>query len=397
MVLCRHVDSGRGAGQSRSLLVALGAHTGGQLVVEGCIKDVLYAPVEFDGWHERHWTLPFHGERFSLVWFTPVEDATVAWLEKMDSLKSEALMLQKEDANVPETVEAAHSVKRDVNAGQQIASSMPSIPCSELEQLNAEASAVAKRLSPPFEFRSTTTDCLVVLECLRPPGIYAGPQPPCCWPSECQPPDFSPRNHSVVDIGAHVGAFTRYALEHGAARVVAFEPEPQNAELFRRNTAHSETVVLHELAVAQAGIHGAATLILGRDRHDGMKNTWRHALEGLSHYREGDTGLALQRVRVRTARLLGEDGVLPSDATFVKVDCEGAEIDLLTCGEAWPASVTRLVFEWSFTKERSMRVFHGAVKKLQAEGFCVACNPAWATFEHWPWHNDALIFAARCQ
>lgn len=30
-----------------------------------------YRPLEFNGWTQRHWTLPFEGERFSVVWFTP--------------------------------------------------------------------------------------------------------------------------------------------------------------------------------------------------------------------------------------------------------------------------------------------------------------------------------------
>ena len=41
---------------------------------KGDAHDVRYAPTEFDGWRERHWTRPFRGERFSLVWFTPAED-----------------------------------------------------------------------------------------------------------------------------------------------------------------------------------------------------------------------------------------------------------------------------------------------------------------------------------
>ncbi|MCI0627906.1 MAG: FkbM family methyltransferase [Acidobacteria bacterium] len=32
----------------------------------------------------------------------------------------------------------------------------------------------------------------------------------------------------VVDVGAHLGVFTRYALREGAGKVVAFEPEPIN-------------------------------------------------------------------------------------------------------------------------------------------------------------------------
>jgi tRNA U38,U39,U40 pseudouridine synthase TruA len=67
-----HVDSGRGAGQSRSIIVGLGDYTrGGELIVEGNYFDIRYQPLEFDGWTLRHWTNQFQGERFSLVWFTP--------------------------------------------------------------------------------------------------------------------------------------------------------------------------------------------------------------------------------------------------------------------------------------------------------------------------------------
>jgi tRNA U38,U39,U40 pseudouridine synthase TruA len=67
----RHVDNGAGAGQSTSLIVGLGDYTGGGLVVENEEHDIRYKSMEFNGWTQRHWTLPFEGERFSLVWFTP--------------------------------------------------------------------------------------------------------------------------------------------------------------------------------------------------------------------------------------------------------------------------------------------------------------------------------------
>lgn len=66
-----HTDSGAGSGQSTSLIVGLGSYVGGELVVEGERKNIRYQAVEFDGWKQRHWTMPFKGERFSLVWFTP--------------------------------------------------------------------------------------------------------------------------------------------------------------------------------------------------------------------------------------------------------------------------------------------------------------------------------------
>ena len=71
-----HRDSGAGAGQTRSAIVALGDFAGGELQCEYDVEDIRYKPYEFDGWSQRHSTLPFTGERYSLVWFTPygIED-----------------------------------------------------------------------------------------------------------------------------------------------------------------------------------------------------------------------------------------------------------------------------------------------------------------------------------
>ena len=71
-----HTDAGAGYGQSTSLIVGLGKYEGGELCVEGVAHDIRYKPLSFDGWRERHWTLPFTGERFSLVWFTPQEQVS---------------------------------------------------------------------------------------------------------------------------------------------------------------------------------------------------------------------------------------------------------------------------------------------------------------------------------
>jgi len=67
-----HVDTGSaGGGQSNSLFVTLGDFCGGELIVEGIAHDCRYKPLLFDANSKRHWTAPFTGERFSLVWFTP--------------------------------------------------------------------------------------------------------------------------------------------------------------------------------------------------------------------------------------------------------------------------------------------------------------------------------------
>mmetsp|Transcript_19045 Transcript_19045/g.43788 ORF Transcript_19045/g.43788 Transcript_19045/m.43788 type:complete len:111 (+) Transcript_19045:6-338(+) len=96
--------------------------------------------------------------------------------------------------------------------------------------------------------------------------------------------------------------------------------------------------------------------------------------------------------------LFGEMGAITEKTTFVKMDCEGAELALLgqmSVG-CW-RNVRRLVFEWSFTKERSMKAFSRVVEQLESDGFVVMYEGKhnWEAMDTWPWHMDALIFAAR--
>jgi hypothetical protein len=80
-----HRDNGAGNGQSLSLIVALGDFCGGELLVEDDAIDIRYNPKEFNGWSKRHSTLPFCGERYTLVWFTPqgVGEDDMYWLKDL--------------------------------------------------------------------------------------------------------------------------------------------------------------------------------------------------------------------------------------------------------------------------------------------------------------------------
>lgn len=335
---------------SSMLMVSLGEHEGGDLVVEGHLHRVRYAPFEFDGWRRTHWTTEFRGERFGLVWSTPSADAFAQRAER-----------------------------------------------------------VVASLRPALRYRPRSTDLNVILEVLGPRPAYAGPpRGDPRWAAV----DFSPSGHVVLDVGAHIGAFGRYALDRGASRVIAYEPEPENAALLRANLA--DAVRARRAQVVQAAVApraGEAQLVLGRERSDGVQNTWRHALAGLTHYAEGQSGDAgggtegdkppagaLRRVEVRTVPLFGAGGALGEDVTFVKLDAEGAELELLADppAGAW-RGVTRVVFEWSFTKERSMAAFARAVAALEREGFTVMYEGKgnWERMREWKWHMDALVFAAR--
>ena len=263
-----------------------------------------------------------------------------------------------------------------------------------------------------WKYRAATTDRTVICEVLLAPRpAYSGPasgDPR--WPDL----NFSPKGHVILDGGAQIGCFATWALREGAARLLCYEPEPSNAALLRQNLAaweeeHGQAGVAEvaEAALAAGHTGGTADLLLGKARSDGTANTWRHALARSGDYKQGERArdgaddAGVERLAVSTVPLFGPDGALTDEITYVKLDIEGSELELLG-GEEEEASprwrqVRRLVFEYSFTKERGMGRFREVVRRLEAEGFTVMYEGkgSWERMESWPWHMDALVFAAR--
>ncbi len=272
----------------------------------------------------------------------------------------------------------------------------------------AQAHSQAVPFLPPLCFRNNSTDALVIKELLdRTKGdVYTSR------------PGFSLSGHDcVLDIGAHIGVFSRSAIEEGCRSVIAYEPEPSNFELLQQNlniiplsseTASVPVIELHAAAVVH-GTPGQQTLVEARNENDGKQNTWRHSLEKYSQYVDRNTVLpsnlqkqTLQRFMVECVPLFGVGGALVPGVTFVKLDCEGAEMDILLSKEASLKSswldCTHLVVEWSFTKERRVQFFHEAIDNLRSAGFEVyyeGIGSWWDTDNGvmWPYPYDQVIFA----
>jgi FkbM family methyltransferase len=390
-----HVDSGRGQGQSVSMIVGLGDFNRGSIFVEGKPYNIRYNPLEFDGWKQRHWTEPFQGERFSLVFFTPAGK---------DESDSQAI----DDENDTVAVDGGSGDGAETDEDKRA----NALVCAHQTQLPSY---------PLLRFRKASTDALVINEILDPDRGCAYELSAQAWQGSGHGKDFSPRGHRVLDIGAHIGVFSRYALSMGCQQIIAYEPESSNLELLRHNLKASDSeegrsspgdtvVEIHELAVAQ-GAAGVRNLVRARNRNDGTLNTWRHSLEEYSQYSDKVGALPsaaqegiLTRSQVSTVPLFGTTGALKPGITFVKLDCEGAEVDILLAPESRePVSwldVTNLVFEWSFTKERRVEQFHRAIQNLEASGFSVSYEGQgswWDTEMNvmWPYHNDLVVFAMR--
>lgn len=123
--------------------------------------------------------------------------------------------------------------------------------------------------------------------------------------------NYSHGNPTILDIGANVGAFTRWARYRWPYSVIhAYEPLPDCISFLQKNTEDMENVTIHQCAVSSES--GTSRLYYG------TSNRGMSSLSRLETTR--DHGVD---VEVAAAASLPE-------AHIVKCDTEGAEVDILT-------------------------------------------------------------------
>lgn len=127
---------------------------------------------------------------------------------------------------------------------------------------------------------------------------------------------------TVIDVGAHIGAFSYACLDRGAGLVVAIEADPENARLWQHNL-HRACKAADRSVLVTAGC-------------------WRSDRSGGPHW------LRIERVGPNTggAHVLGDCGqpvralaldalvdlalaLAPGRISLVKIDCEGSEWPIL--------------------------------------------------------------------
>ena len=115
------------------------------------------------------------------------------------------------------------------------------------------------------------------------------------------------RWNTAVDAGAHIGLWTQVMADK-FARVLAFEPMPDNCETWRENMRGRENAVLYQEALGD---------VCGTVRMDGTGHS--------KHFAVIDNQGTVPMVTIDSLNLEALD--------FLKVDCEGADYLVLKGGE----------------------------------------------------------------
>lgn len=131
--------------------------------------------------------------------------------------------------------------------------------------------------------------------------------------------DFVPitKDSIVVDVGAHIGSFS-ISVARSAYKVLAFEPEPTNYQMLKKNMELNrlENMSIFEMAVS--GISGYQDIYT---YHGGSSADY-------SMYERGTKNIKMGRIpTISVEDIIKREGLPRID--FLKLDCEGAEHDIL--------------------------------------------------------------------
>ena len=127
---------------------------------------------------------------------------------------------------------------------------------------------------------------------------------------------------TVIDCGANVGEMTA-VMAAGGATVHAFEPNPHACEVLRKKFGSNTRVHVHEAAVHTA--EGTLRLYL----HENSSQDEVYWSNGSSLLAEKPNVSAERFVEARTVDLASFINALPGRVRLLKIDIEGAEVEVL--------------------------------------------------------------------
>ena len=163
--------------------------------------------------------------------------------------------------------------------------------------------------------------------------------------------DFDTREEApvIIDCGANIGMGTlRMKQRHPKARVFAFEPDPEFAEIFERNV---KSAGLSDVALTRAAVWTSAGSL--RFKQDG-------GLAGQLSFEAEEQGIEVPTVRLRDW--------LAEPVDFLKIDIEGAELAVLRDCADLLGNVRRLFVE-SHTFAGREQDLDEILRILRAAGF----------------------------
>ena len=182
----------------------------------------------------------------------------------------------------------------------------------------------------------------------------------------------------VLDCGAHIGIYSREALDSGAKLVIAIEPAPANLECLRRNMS-GEIAAGRVIVYAKGVWDKEDTLVLNEDPKNSAAD---------SFVMKPENNVAEKRIQLTTIdRLVSELSI--SKVGMIKMDIKGATERALTGGkQTLAASKPRLAISTEETADNAKEI--ASFVEHMGLGYRVECGTC--SMSEFMVHPDVLLF-----
>jgi FkbM family methyltransferase len=300
------------------------------------------------------------------------------------------------------TVTTVSAAKEDASTHMPIYPAAEPVPQPELEP--EYASLVERRVFGGYviQLRENSSDELVFREIFgndpTATADAAAVEPTRCYERY----GIAPQPGDVwIDAGAHIGLFTFRALALGALHVYCYEPHPENFARLVANIALNGSEVAARVTLINAALEQREDLdraeshpertatddtrplfLAQRPHRGGETNNYRHSLFAVA---PGGSDVKMSSIPVRTVNFAEALRRHP-DATAVKMDIEGAELQILSRPQPW-GRVRKLCFEYTCKSQRLPAI----EENLRHAGFTLF-YPKELLF---PRGSDGVVFATR--
>lgn len=184
---------------------------------------------------------------------------------------------------------------------------------------------------------------------------------------------------TVVDVGAHIGAFTRYAYNLGAKEIHSYEAWVENFEVLQKNTEGCENVHVYNKAVWKSR---------SRIRNVYYHDDFDHTNTGGGGVFEG-TGIGKEVGTIGLDDIIDRVGVID----LLKLDAEASEFPILYTS-AKLSEVRAMVGEYHHGMSHATLPVNGQDLRFVIEDLCVFLRDEgyWVAVE--PCNDDIGKFAA---
>lgn len=162
----------------------------------------------------------------------------------------------------------------------------------------------------------------------------------------------------VLDIGAHIGCFSKMAFLLGASQVISVEPNPVSAAHLRKNM---EEFADRSTVIEAAAVGWGDTPVKLR----WLNTTWRSRppRDERTQWRGRDYQFAVAKT------VLFKDLLDKYEPNVIKMDCEGAEYEMLESIETMPECVNTFTAEWHNHTSNFYDRYIDCINRLQIWGF----------------------------